>query len=85
MPGIKVIDRRQHSPIRRMPRNVAMTILEPGPHICIKCRKQAKTYADGCIWCDLCGRPLKEGEYSDKRRGRHIPQIAPAWKAVKAD
>jgi hypothetical protein len=85
MPAIRVIDLRKPSPLRRMPRNVNMTILEPPPHVCVKHRKIAKTYADGCIWCELCGHALAEGQYVDRRRGRAVQQIAPGWKPVKTD
>jgi hypothetical protein len=85
MPSIKIIDRRVPSPNRRMPLNVNMTEVYPAPHVCRKVRKACRTYADGTIWCEHCMKTHGDHEVVDRRRGRPIQQIAPAWKPVSTD
>ena len=85
MPSIKIIDNRKPSPIRKMPNGVAMTEIWPAPHVCRVTRKACRTYADGTIWCEHCMKAHGEAEVVDRRRGRPIQQIAPAWKPVATD
>jgi hypothetical protein len=68
MPQIRYIDKRQPSPVRRFPRGVTMSIVEPSPYQHKGCRKLTKFYADGVIWCDHCGHQVKQDECINLKR-----------------
>lgn len=71
------------SPVRKMPRSVNMSMVEPSPWACIKCRKRAITYADGVVWCEKCQKKLLDHEKRDISRGKQYNTPTPAWTRVK--
>ena len=72
-----------HSPVRRMPKNVTMTTVEPSPWACVACKKRAITYADGTVWCNRCEKKLSDTEKVDVSRGRQRNTKPLEWTRVK--
>ena len=74
-----------HSPVRRIPRNVAMNIVEPSPWQCVKCKQIAVTYADEVVWCNRCERKLLDADREDVSRGEQHNTPTPPWKLIKVE
>lgn len=73
------------SPVRKMPRNVKMSEVIPSPWACIKCRKIAKTYADGVVFCEHCKRKLLDNDKVNVSRGRQRNTPTPAWTKLRTE
>lgn len=57
------------SPIRRFPKSVTMSTIEPSPYRHKDCHKAAILYADGVIWCNECERKVAQDECINVQRG----------------
>lgn len=85
MPGIIYLRRNPPSPLRRFPKGVEMNTISPSPFGCKGCRKRAKLYADGVIWCEKCGHSIHPSEAVNVARGRQTNKPTPAFKPLKVD
>lgn len=83
MPAIKYLP-APPSPVRKLPKGVGMSQVEPSPWACIKCRKRAITYADGVVWCNKCEKKLLDHEKVDVSRGKQRNTPSPSWGRIKA-
>jgi predicted amidophosphoribosyltransferase len=62
-----------------------MNEIQPSPWACIKCRKRAKTYADGVVFCEGCQKKLQDAEKIDISRGRQKNTPSPEWTKLRVD
>lgn len=85
MPSIIYVRKNPPSPIRRIPRNVQMHTIEPSPFACRKCKKRAKYYSDGVIWCELCGKSIHPNDAVNVSRGRQINTPSPVFRKINLD
>lgn len=68
-PSIVYVRNSPPSPVRRNPRNVSMSVVWPRRWL-HSCGDECYEYADGVVWCELCGRKVDSGECIDMARGR---------------
>lgn len=73
------------SPVRRMPKSVRMSEFFNSPWACIHCRKVARTYADGAVFCENCQCKLGDMDRIDISRGRQRNTISLAWVPIKME
>lgn len=62
-----------------------MNLVHPSPWGCVDCKKRAKLYADGVIWCEHCGNAIPPHEAVNVARGRQTNRPSPAFKPLKVD
>ena len=72
-----------HSPVRRMPKSVQMSIVTPSPWACNKCNKTTITYADEVVWCLYCEKKLLDADKHDISRGEQENTPPLSWKRLE--